>query len=309
MKKYGVDTSNITTSLLPTGHAIIMIDKDAENVILVDGGANNDYEEPFFIPKEFIDAYDFAKFLIIQNEVNYENNKEIAIYCMKHDTRVYADFWDKRIFSDEIFFKSIYSFNPNKPEFSDMIGLKEDSWNLKTITHEILMEHFEKFSKTLNFELKHYKFCIKMGEEGSLFFDERILVKMPSISTLNPKVLGKYPIIDTVGAGDSFMAAFAHKHSKVENIDSMSDEVYIKVIEGILFFSNICGFLATTKKGAQTSPGKTAINELRDEFFPEFKHENLKEFELGSPLGKHIRENIVDQLSLTSEQRNRIGSA
>jgi len=37
----------------------------------------------------------------------------------------------------------------------------------------------------------------------------------PTVSTLNPKALDAYKIVDTVGAGDCFTGAFAVRHSEL----------------------------------------------------------------------------------------------
>lgn len=131
LEKFGVNVDQVVKSLEPTGHAIIMIEQtpEKENLIIVHGGANVDYPEPFAIPKTWIPLLDDSDYLLMQNEVNYGFNRNISIYCYNSGMKVYADFWDPKIFEDQEFMESIYLFCPNKVEFSTMMGIDVNSWD------------------------------------------------------------------------------------------------------------------------------------------------------------------------------------
>lgn len=103
MELYGVNTKHIVRSLKTTGHAVILIDEEKENLILVSGEANDDYPAPFCIPQAFIKAYDRCDYIIIQSEVDYTFNRKIIEYCFNRNMRVYADFWNGKIFEDREF--------------------------------------------------------------------------------------------------------------------------------------------------------------------------------------------------------------
>jgi len=92
----------------------------------------------------------------------------LCIYTAKYGNKVYADFWDPDIFDDQEFYESITIFNPNKGEFNGMFNLKDDSWTLKDVTHEFFLNTMKEKN------LKSFKFCVKMGGEGSLYFDQDI---------------------------------------------------------------------------------------------------------------------------------------
>ena len=55
---------------------------------------------------------------------------------------------------------------------------------------------------------------LKLGSHGSSLISSDLYVKCNASS--NEKVLEKYKIIDTVGAGDCFTGAFAVKHSELD---------------------------------------------------------------------------------------------
>lgn len=82
---------------------------------------------------------------------------------------------------------------------------------------------------------------VSLGASGSLCYLNGKVVTAPSI---------KVSVVDTTGAGDAFYAAVLHKLNTIRNIEDLKDE---KTVEEILKYANVCGALATTKRGAQTS--------------------------------------------------------
>lgn len=68
-KEYGVDSRFIKTIDGPTGHTVIQVDKNAQNSILLYGGANQKLTEEFI--DEVIDFFEKGDMLLLQNEVNH----------------------------------------------------------------------------------------------------------------------------------------------------------------------------------------------------------------------------------------------
>lgn len=76
---------------------------------------------------------------------------------------------------------------------------------------------------------------ITLGEKGSLYYDGNQILTAESI---------KVKPVDTTGAGDAFMSGIIYY------VDSFGLNMEINIIKEMLKFSNICGALTTTKKGA-----------------------------------------------------------
>ena len=67
-REYGVDASFIREVDIKTGHAIIQIDRGAQNCILLYGGANQALTESYV--DEVLSAFESGDMLLLQNEVN-----------------------------------------------------------------------------------------------------------------------------------------------------------------------------------------------------------------------------------------------
>ena len=168
--------------------------------------------------------------------------------------KVFGDFWDPAIFKDPEFLESIYMFNPNKIEFSEMIGIDPESWNLDTITHEDQAKHHDKFGENT-------KLVVKMGTEGSFYYDKDRIVKAASFTISNPSILDDHKVIDTVGAGDAFISGFCKTYTGTDFKDQDND-MTTRLIEGCLQFANTCGFLTVCKNGAQSSPSWNEVSDF-----------------------------------------------
>lgn len=96
-KEYGVNSDYIKQTDTKTGHAIIQIDDNAQNCILIYGGANQQLTKEFI--DDVINKFDKGDILLLQNEVNdiayivdkaYEKGLTIALnpspYNEKLDT-------------------------------------------------------------------------------------------------------------------------------------------------------------------------------------------------------------------------------
>ena len=68
LKKWNVNSENISLSETPTGHAIIQVDKNGENSIIINGGSNHRLDVNFI--NNTISKFNKDDYLLIQNEVN-----------------------------------------------------------------------------------------------------------------------------------------------------------------------------------------------------------------------------------------------
>lgn len=96
-KEYGVNSDYIRTISEKTGHTIIQVDKNAQNCILLYGGANQCLTEEFV--DEVISHFEAGDILLLQNEVNllpyiidkaYEKGMQIALNPSPFDDKLNA---------------------------------------------------------------------------------------------------------------------------------------------------------------------------------------------------------------------------
>jgi sugar/nucleoside kinase (ribokinase family) len=58
---------------------------------------------------------------------------------------------------------------------------------------------------------KNLKVLLKLGSKGSSLITDKLYIHCDVATKINPAILTKYKIIDTVGAGDCFTSAFCVK--------------------------------------------------------------------------------------------------
>jgi ribokinase len=63
---------------------------------------------------------------------------------------------------------------------------------------------------------KNLKVLLKLGSKGSSLITDKFSIHCDVVSVINPSILTKYKIIDTVGAGDCFTSAFCVKMLEAE---------------------------------------------------------------------------------------------
>jgi ribokinase len=201
-----------------TGVALISVDKYGENSISAVYGANMSFpEEQFKVAKESLKGADF---LLLQNEVPLELNISIAKYAKSKNIPV---FWDPAPSNDEsIGIMEFCSYlTPNSIEAEKITGL-----NIKT--PEQAVQACEAISRSYPEVIP----LITLNKEGvAVFFDS------------NSKIIKGFEVdvIDTIGAGDAFIAGLA-----------------ISIAEGNNFldacnFANASAALSVTEQGAQTA--------------------------------------------------------
>lgn len=178
-KEYGVHGDYIEQIQGKTGHTIIQIDKQAQNCILLYGGANEQ------LTKEYIDGvlahFDEADMLLVQNEVNnlpyivdkaYEKGMQIALNPSPFNDRL-----------KEVDLTKISLFLLNEVEGEQITGSKDPD--------EIILKMLEQFPKA--------KIVLTLGKDGAMYAagEERFF-----------QPVFKVDAVDTTAAGDTFTGYF-----------------------------------------------------------------------------------------------------
>ena len=178
-KEFGINADHIQQVNEKSGHAIIQIDKNAQNCILLYGGANQK------LTKEYVDStlenFGSEDVLLLQNEVNmlpyivdkaYEKGMQIALNPSPFNEKL-----------DAVDMSKISVFLLNEVEGGQITGLVEPD--------EIIAKLLEMFP--------HAKIVLTLGKDGAIYADSTQKHFQPVF---------KVQAVDTTAAGDTFTGYF-----------------------------------------------------------------------------------------------------
>jgi len=178
-KEYGVNSDYIRQIDTKTGHAIIQIDDNAQNCILIYGGANQQLTKDFI--DDVIDRFDKDDILLLQNEVNdiayivdkaYEKGLTIALNPSPYNEKL-----------DAVDMRKISIFLLNEVEGEQVTGKKEPD--------EIIKSLLEQFPEA--------RIVLTLGGDGAVYADKDTKITQPVF---------RVDAVDTTAAGDTFTGYF-----------------------------------------------------------------------------------------------------
>lgn len=178
-KEYGVNYDHIHTVEGNTGHAIIQIDKNAQNCILLYGGTNE------MLTEEYVDGvledFEEGDILLLQNEVNmlpyivdkaYEKGMQIALNPSPYNEKL-----------GKVDMSKISYFLMNEVEGEQITGCSEPD--------EIIEKVVALYPKA--------KIVLTLGGDGAIYADKDARYHQP---------IFKVEAVDTTAAGDTFTGYF-----------------------------------------------------------------------------------------------------
>ena len=178
-KAYGVHGEYIRKIDGKSGHAVIQIDQNAQNCILLFGGANRMLTEEYV--DEVLSHFGAEDLLLLQNEVNlmpyiveraHERGMTIALNPSPFDEGL-----------RNVDLCKIDLFLLNEVEGEQITG--------KQNKEEMIAEMRERFPNA--------RIVLTLGEEGAIYADSRERVSQPAFSVT---------AVDTTAAGDTFTGYF-----------------------------------------------------------------------------------------------------
>lgn len=179
LRQYEVDTAYVRKIDGETGHAVIQVDRKAQNGILLFGGANVRQSEEAM--ERALDAFGQGDILLIQNEINLLDHlidsafdRGLSIICNPSPYNKMLDCCD---------FSKISIFLVNEIEGFQMTGKKKPE--------EILDVMAERFPKA--------EVVLTLGEEGAVYQKDSVRFRQDSIPA---------EVVDTTAAGDTFTGYF-----------------------------------------------------------------------------------------------------
>lgn len=178
-KEHGVNSDYIQKIEGKTGHTIIQVDKDAQNSILLFGGANRQLTESFV--DEVLSHFEAGDILLLQNEVNlipyivdraYEKGMQIALNPSPFNESL-----------NEVDMTKIGIFLLNEVEGGQITGAADPD--------EVLAKMREMFPNA--------KIVLTLGKDGAKYAEGDQVYHQP---------IFKVKAVDTTAAGDTFTGYF-----------------------------------------------------------------------------------------------------
>ena len=217
LKNDKVDTTYIKTTKGATGVALITVDNNAQNSIVVSPGANFEVKEEDI--DNNIEAIKNSDIVVLQletplNTIKYalKKSKELNKYTILNSEQALK-------LVDEII-KNVDLLTPNETELEIISGVSIETEEDIQKAAQIMIEKGVK------------ELIVTLGSKGSLYIN-----KEKSIF----KKAYKVEAVDTTAAGDSYTAALAVALSKDQSIEEAMD------------FASKVGALSVLKEGAQSS--------------------------------------------------------
>ena len=212
-----IDVSGIATDGSATGLAVIILDGEGRNRIVVYEGANKEINSADAI-KSLID---FKPDLLL---IQFETNEDVVISCVneavKNNITTVIDCGPAKAFALEKM-QGAEIISPNESETEALTGIYPDNEDKILKASEILMERSEARLVVL-----------KLGSRGCSVWDGNELTILPALKT---------SVVDTTAAGDCFTAAMALEYLKSGDIISACK------------MGNKAGSIAVSRMGAESS--------------------------------------------------------
>ncbi len=227
-KKEGINTDYIVVDQnSPSGVALIFVDENAENVIAVAPGANNNLAvQDVVAAKEIIEKADV---LLLQLEIPLDTVHYAAQLAAKSGVKVILNPAPAQKLSQDLL-ASVSVLTPNESEAEILSGVEVKDENSAKEAAEFLLE--KGVSNVI----------ITMGSKGAALYYENQFVQIPS---------KKIEAVDTTAAGDAFNGALAYALGSGNTLPEA------------VKFANYVGALSATKMGAQPSmPTQEEVKEF-----------------------------------------------
>lgn len=221
LRRQQVDVSAVRESDSATGTAVILVNEQGQNCIVISPGANGQV-----IPSD-VQAAPQAKIMLLQLEIPLETVLYAAKWGKERGMTVILNPAPARELPDEIF-ENVDIVVPNESELSLLTGKPVTDYAQANAAIAALMERGAK------------QVILTMGERGAIAqvdFDSGYFLPAFEVNA-----------VDTTAAGDAFIGGLAASFARGI------------VLPEALHYASACGALAVTKFGAQPSlPGAEEV--------------------------------------------------
>ena len=226
-RKTGLDvSSSLLVEDTPSGTAIIMVDENGENCIVITPGANNQLL-PEYVPK-IKDDIAACDMVLMQMEIPYNTIKTVCELARKQQKTIMLNVAPARHLDNDLI-KMIDILIVNESEAETISGEKIDEIGKEAIVDKLL----ELGAKTV---------VLTLGKQGCLLKNSRESYSIPAF---------RVKALDTTAAGDTFCGALAAELTRGESW------------EQALRFATAASAICVTRMGAQPSiPEEEEVNDF-----------------------------------------------
>lgn len=189
-RQHGIDTSCVSVGKKASGVAPIFVDQEGENSIIIVKGANNELTPEK--SKTYEEVIAASKLVVLQQEIPLATNAQVIQLANDHHVPVLLN---PAPASDEVSLAGIgrvQFYAPNETELARITDLAVTTTEeIKTAAQEIVARGVDNVIVTL-------------GAKGVLWVTSETAQLIPG---------QKVEVVDTTGAGDAFIGAFAHYYT------------------------------------------------------------------------------------------------
>lgn len=236
LKANQVDTSHVAFDSSATGTAIIVVDSNGQNSIVLSPGANGK------VSPADVDLASFQGFglLLLQLEIPTPTVLHAAQQARAHGLTVILNPAPAKPLPDDLL-ANVDVLIPNESELALLTGLPvNDVTSAETAAKEILKQGVKIVIVTL-------------GSKGALLVTD---MQVTQVDTY------KVNVVDTTAAGDAFIGGFAAKLMESGGLP-LDLQGQALILHNAVRYGCACGALATTKFGAQPSlPSKEDVEKF-----------------------------------------------
>lgn len=179
LKKNNVNVSLVQVSDVPTGNAIIQVDKNGQNCIVLYPGANRNMDKEFV--DDVLSKFDEGDLIVLQNEINLLDYIIDKAYEKKLRIVLNPSPFDSRLYSCDL--KKVTYFFINEVEGEQITGEKDPD--------KILAKMKESYPDS--------RVVLTLGSDGSRYSGPEGEFSQP---------IFKVSAVDTTAAGDTFSGFF-----------------------------------------------------------------------------------------------------
>lgn len=195
LRSIGVGTTHVRVLQEATGHAMIQVDRQARNAIILYGGANQKIDPPLI--EEILSHYSAGDAILLQNEIS--GVPQIIEAAAKRGMRV------------------ILNPSPVSPAMRSWPLSKVDWLILNEIEGADLTGKAEP-EDILDELLRRYPAChvvLTLGKQGSVYADRDRRVRQAAVTV---------SAVDTTAAGDTFTGYFLHAFLNHQTVEQALEE-------------------------------------------------------------------------------------